>query len=517
MKRYLVISVRTHDGRYHGEGDEFPSPFRLFQAMVAGAGLSGPLDDYTKEALAWLEKLDPPIIASPRMIKGQTVYWFVPNNDLDKFHGDARNIAKTRGAKKVWRPRIFDSAVPWIYAWPFTADGIAKVHAEIICKLSEKLYQLGRGVDMAWAWGKVLSEEELDETLSTYSGIIKKPSVRGNDTLACPTDGSLKGLIQQHEASRFMDTEEPKKPAFVKRSPPQFQIFAYDSPPTLALFALRDPADTHRFAPWPLDRIVSLVEKLRDAAVDRLKRHLPQQQLDIERVLVGRKPDRSNAGPKEDRIRIVPLPSIGHHHADRAIRRVLIEVPPTCPLRPDDVFWAFSNLDVVDKQSGEIIAILTRLGDDDFLHHYGLDLDKDDTKTYCSWRTITPAVLPDPVARDKIGVFARLKREAAASAVIQALRHAGIRCEVNDIQLQRESFESRGTRAEPFAIGTRFHKDRLWHVAITFKTPLRTPLTIGDGRFLGLGLMAPIRHGDDLQQSEFNPLQPTRQQTKHSE
>ena len=35
--RALLIEVRLLDGRYHGAGDWPPAPFRLFQALVAGA------------------------------------------------------------------------------------------------------------------------------------------------------------------------------------------------------------------------------------------------------------------------------------------------------------------------------------------------------------------------------------------------------------------------------------------------------------------------------------------------
>src|SRR5581483_6685460 len=62
----LAIYVRLHDGRYHGRGDWPPSPARLFQALVAGAGLSGPLQEKEREALRWLEALPAPIIADPR-------------------------------------------------------------------------------------------------------------------------------------------------------------------------------------------------------------------------------------------------------------------------------------------------------------------------------------------------------------------------------------------------------------------------------------------------------------------
>ena len=73
MPRFLLITVRLHDGRYHGTGDEPPSPARLFQALVAGTGLGGPLDQEETEALGWLQNCKPPVIASPRLTRGQAV------------------------------------------------------------------------------------------------------------------------------------------------------------------------------------------------------------------------------------------------------------------------------------------------------------------------------------------------------------------------------------------------------------------------------------------------------------
>jgi CRISPR-associated protein Csb2 len=106
MTRFLAIHVRAHEGRYHGDGDDLPSPFRLFQALVAGVGISGPLDGPTRRALAWLEGLpDAPIIAAPRTVRGQSVSMFMPNNDLDAKGGDFRRIGEIRLATKVWRPR----------------------------------------------------------------------------------------------------------------------------------------------------------------------------------------------------------------------------------------------------------------------------------------------------------------------------------------------------------------------------------------------------------------------------
>ena len=60
------------------------------------------------------------------------------------------------------------------------------------------------------------------------------------------------------------------------------------------------------------------------------------------------------------------------------------------------------------------------------------------------------------------------------------------------IRVQREPFEANGERAETFAEGKRFSKHRLWHVEIEFHEGIPGPLVIGDGRFLGLGIMAPV-------------------------
>ena len=52
--RALVVTVRLHAGRYHGEPEWPPSPARLFQALVAGSAKRSTLDDEDVRALTWL-------------------------------------------------------------------------------------------------------------------------------------------------------------------------------------------------------------------------------------------------------------------------------------------------------------------------------------------------------------------------------------------------------------------------------------------------------------------------------
>ena len=67
------------------------------------------------------------------------------------------------------------------------------------------------------------------------------------------------------------------------------------------------------------------------------------------------------------------------------------------------------------------------------------------------------------------------------------------RCRRSACSASRSRAGARGPKT--FADGTRFAKERLWHVEIAFAEPQRGPLVIGDGRYLGLGLMAPLQDG----------------------
>jgi CRISPR-associated protein Csb2 len=146
----LLVSVRFHDGRYHGRPDWPPSPARLFQALVAAAAQGETLTEEDWHAFAWLESLEAPVIAAPPMRAGQGFRNFVPNNDLDAVGGDPGRVDEIR-APKVIRPILFDAETPLSYVWTFGETPDALANARRVCAIAEGLYQFGRGVDMAWA------------------------------------------------------------------------------------------------------------------------------------------------------------------------------------------------------------------------------------------------------------------------------------------------------------------------------------------------------------------------------
>lgn len=494
----LVLQVFLHDGRYHGVPDWPPSPARVFQALVAGAARGAELEPQARGLLSWLEGLEAPQLAAPRATRGQAVKLFVPNNDLDAKGGDPAQVADIRAGKQV-QPWIFDAHAPVVYVWTF-AEAPESLEARWR-GLAEGLYQLGRGVDAAYARGHTCTAVEAEALLAAHPGVVHAAS-SGAATLEldAPMPGSLESLERRFASPRFAVEREGRKTVKVFSQPPKprFLRVAYDTPAARRLFELHPADDLDRLAALPATLAVRLVEAIRDGAQARLEAAVPGLHDDLERGLVGRKTDRGPAVQPAHRVRIVPLPSIGHKHADQCVRRVLVEVPADSVLNPADLFWAFAGLDIPETQAWPDLTLVEAPSTDPW-RHYGVEPRGAPPQR---WRTVTPAALPPEAGRRRIDPARRQEERKggperseeehrAVQAVQQALRHAGVRDVARIVAVQREPFEAHGHRAEHFAVKPRFAKERLWHVEVELREGARGPLVIGDGRFLGLGVLAP--------------------------
>ena len=497
MPRSLLIAVRFHEGRYHGQEDRFngadawpPSPGRLFQALVAGAARGARLPAEDERALKWLERLEPPRVAAPVARSGRAVKLFVPNNDLDSVGGDPAEVGRIR-VPKQWRPNFFDPNEPVLYLWDFESGS---TEATCICAIAARLYQLGRGIDMAWASGRVLERNEAEAFLESHPGPIRRPGGAGET--ATPLPGTLYSLVDRyrHRRRRLTTVGTGRKSRQLFTQPPKasFRRTGYDTPPRRLHFELRGPEGG--FAPRALASAAPLITGLRDAAAVRLQESLPAESMLFERLIIGRGADPADLAR---RIRLIPIPSIGALHTDPSIRRIMIEIPSECPIRVDDLKWAFAGLRPYDPRTGE--AWPGRLvSTEDF------SMADRFTRMKQVFRSMTPAALSG-AQRRRIGISGektadeRSREEwSAVGAVVQALRHAGLRTRASDVHVQREPFQRRGLRAELFADGSRFSKHALWHVELRLRETISGPLVIGDGRFCGLGVMEPVTDRCDL-------------------
>ena len=493
MQRALLVTVRLHEGRYHGrnhrKADEWPpAPARLFQALMAGVARGAAIPAAARAALDWLESLPPPVIAAPRGSPGQSFTNYVPNNDLDAvLAGGTRRlpeaVALTRVGKRI-QPILFDADMPILYCWQGWSTGDDEEHAAALCAAADRLHQLGRGVDMAWARAETLDAEDAARRLSGHGGIVHKPfgTSRAGHGLLCPGFGLRQSLEVRFERmrNRFRTggTGRKRIQVFVQPPKPRLVNVAYDAPPHPFVFKARSRS---------LNDAAGFVCHARDAAAEQLRRAAPHLADTVDRYVVGR-----DAGDKDKgtRVRLVPIPSMGHEHADMRIRRLAVYVPQTCPLAPDDVAWAFSQVAWRDDD-GVVVDELQRSDYDRSVRNF--------ERAGRRWRSVTPLALPsarrrriDPARRvdEAKGGVERAREEArAVAAVHHALRHAEVRSPVAGVRVQREPFDRNGARADWFAEGTRFPKEALWHVALTFRDLVSGPLLLGDGRFIGLGLM----------------------------
>lgn len=462
----LVVEVRFHDGRYHGVGEAFPSPARLFQALVAATSM-GEAPPTEQRALEWLEKQPPPTVALPRFRLGQALTMFVPHNDAD-----AKAIEDIR-AKKTQQPWFFDVEIPFIYCWDF--DATDRTFADGVCRAALSLYQFGRGIDQAYAHARVVDDAAVDVLFDRYPGDVLVPRAGSEaKVVSVPQKGSLSSLVRRHSETLTRIQHNDDGDLFVQASKARFDRIAYDGAERWLHFELAK-ADGTGFVAWPLERAHELVKKVRQMARERLdeafgvgegQKRLPMQN--------------EPSSPSGERLRFIPLPSRGHDETNPSIRRVVVGVPLSMPLA--DAEWLLSAL-AVDE------ARLVGSQDAAMWQRY--------TRTSTSWQTVTPTILTprrrlEPTKRETKDAAERQKEEQQARhAVLQALRQAEVKGTPVQIDVQREPWEKRGKRAEAFAEGSRFEKEKAWHVRITFAQPVTGPITVGDGRFAGLGVMAP--------------------------
>jgi CRISPR-associated protein Csb2 len=319
-------------------------------------------------------------------------------------------------------------------------------------------------------------------------------------------------LIERHKAT----LERLKTGSLSERLPP----VRYCSAQPLArndahlVFALRTPTNEND-APRPIAPEatavlahairLSLAERLVKAVRERPERAPRTSPEEIERLVIGHG---ASAADTLHRLRVSPLPSIGHDHSDGLLRRALVSVPAGFPLLPESIRRALDNREIhIELSPSRALDVrLAPVADDDGREKAMLDRFLAKARV---WRTVSPVLLPGRVARWRASERdmgeAQLqvdekRRRAEGILFERALKHAGVD-KVTGFRLRREPFGPHQPRADAnwrlpvSADGSR----RIWlsgrprlHVEITFPAPVAGPLIIGDGRWLGLGLMAPV-------------------------
>jgi CRISPR-associated protein Csb2 len=340
---HLLLSVRFLDDRYHGLLDRGgpvewpPSPFRLFQAMVAGVARRGELVVGVDEpsnanfapigiALGWLQthsRVHPPIIIAPKHKVGQAITRFVPNND-----GDKKFDRQGRLTAKPTIPTLFllePGQKPEVhYVWDISDAPDAPV--DRIRDAARSLTTLGWGIDMAFADADRADEAKL-QTLKGIRWYPKKDIWRNDGMLRTPTyDDDTKECTLcdlRHCHATAINRIEHGKPLKTVDKPKIFDRILYTSTerpighPYRVFRLVDENGGSYRY---PNAKLIHIAGMVRHAAIEAMKEDPPpgrqNDQTWLETFVCGH---RSNGELRHEQLSYVPLPSIGNEHADAMI------------------------------------------------------------------------------------------------------------------------------------------------------------------------------------------------------
>ncbi len=521
MASYLHIGIRFLAPYSHGRngdgGPEWPpSPLRMFQAMVAAA--AGRWNErerlvYAAPAFGWLETLPPPEIVACAAKPSERPYrLYVPDNVGDVpakswSRGGKVSIADYRTEKDVRPVHLDGDSVHYLYRIPDDWAG-RQDFIDVLKVTARSMTHLGWGVDMVAADAAVITGEQT----AALPGHRWLPGAADGVPLRTPKRGTLDDLMRKHAAFLGRIAEE----GFLLV--PQLRAFdtvhyrRQDTPPgrPYRVFDLRT-ADGSRFR-YPHRRFLHIAAMVRHLAIEAMKAHPPRDvgQDWVETYVAGHRRTgevhgtTGKATEQNERHQVqngghrqlsyVPIPSVGHEHADPGIRRVMLIAPVGDDKLLDYVARRLAGQVLVPLRGDEFgmsdPPILVPVQHDNVARFY--------TRPANVWHSFTPVILPghDDHKPDKT-------RALILRALAQSDVPAPCEFEWSKLSWFRQSYSAhkfdRQGRPQGYVRPGHLLTQTAVHLTIRFKDGLEVPgpLTIGAGRHWGFGLMVGYRPGKD--------------------
>ncbi len=494
MAYYLCISVTLLNDRFHGRGEDSqpewpPSPLRLYQALIAGA--AGRWNERIKltaavPALEWLEKQPPPTIVASKAARSGTPYrTYVPDNVADKLaaswsKGRAASIADYRSEKDVQPIHLNeDSRLHYLYC----LDSYCQFE-ELLKECSFGLTHVGWGIDQAIASVSVIDSTKIDK----LDGERWQPRMDAATKLRSPSEGTLAELADQHTAflNRLQGNQfSPVQPLN------HFDVVGYHRvgdplPRPHVVFELRH--NDGSFCRYPQRNLIHIAGMLRHLALETMKQCPPGDVGDDTTWLDSFVAGHAHGNPEHRQFSYLPLPSIGHQHADQAVRRVMITAPVG-----DDAWLEHLSQRLAGQQLKPESNGNAQFGEKGPPTLVRIDRDKVSrcyTASANRWASVTPVILPGHTDR---------KRNKTIKLIERAIREAGIEqpCtyEWSPVSRFRKSLSAHkyDRNNKPIYCKPKYLQElTAVHLELTFKEQLKAPgpLALGAGRHCGFGLMA---------------------------
>jgi len=550
----LAVEVSFLTGRYvatafddRRESEWPPHPARLFSALAATCLTAETVDERERRALEWLEALAAPEICASRASRREVVTVFVPVNDahqsgdldeasqaldtaraavqaaqtpkarasaskkLEKAESRLQNLIRSATSapdkatdavarkaasvlpeSRVRQPRTFPSVTPtdpvvtfvWRQAEP------TEEHCQALDALLARLVRLGHSSSLVSAR---LVRQAPQPTWF--------PSEFGGEVMRTTRTGQLQELCSAWE--RHRETEPRIMPAVFRTYGPQSTSQFEAAPQTcfedagLVLHRCRGPR-------LPISATPNLARAVRRLLLSMAPEPIPE-------AICGHRADGSPS--ERDHLAVVPLPFVGHRHATGDLLGLALLLPRE--VTPEDRRALYLAIDAWERahrgpederDAPEVPVHLGPLGSwyvrrlEDEARPATLDL-RTWTRPSRTWCSVTPVALdryPGPLgARDAVK---RSKAEALATRTIEAaVERVGLPRPIR-VDFEPRSLLAGSASARSFG---RFPADparnplALTHVRVEFAEPVRGPLLVGAGRYLGLGLFRPTQTGDE--------------------
>jgi len=415
-----------------GKPEYPPSPARLLQAALAGTYQVGELAavDATRKAIQYLENQKPPEIYAVEPVFGIDFQHYVHNNAVKEYDSEELNT------RKLLNPTLLkgsDSQV--VYAWTLPDDA----PVEVLDKAFDGLFALGHGDDMAFA--------RLVKSLPTLARHYV-PARGGTDArLNVPRPGFLADLDLAYRTQERSEITSLHLQAYALeehvsqlRAAANFELRQIESDKMFAV----DESKTAIVAAW-----------VRHATIEALKRELSPERLAI---VAGH-------GANGPRISYLPLPTIGEY-GDAMIRRVCISGPPELSNVIQLMRSVLPGKTLIDNGRNQVCTLVEARSNSVFEHY---------RNSGTEFETTTPAIFPHHLTKNGRLDPRRIRRAAKWFVEAGLPEPVGL-----SVHVQRERF-----RAPAYVQ----HLPQ-YRLRVRFGSEVAGPVTVGLGRFFGLGTFA---------------------------
>lgn len=546
----LAIEVELLTGRYtatrfndRNRSEWPPHPARLFSALVARWADGDPPDDDERAALEWLETLGPPEIGCAAAELRSVVTHYVPGNDVSVVRSSDALYAKLGEAERALRS--VESA-----ADAATARELARVTKQLSRLRDQVVVDSARAAtasgdsSAARTAARSLLPEGRGKQGRTYPTMIpaddrvwfRWPAVDPDTAPSAALDGLLARVTRLGHSSTMVAcrlTSEPGPVSWVPDEsgpeplrvpvPGQFARLRTEferhggNEPRMLPFGVSsyrqttDPERPPRAAPalggeWfvlarqggaevPNTSALLLAEAVRSSLLSAAGTPSPE----LLSGHVAGAPGELTPATDRPHLAVVPLPFVGHEHADGMIRGVALVLPREASRDDRDTL-----LRTLSGWRSEDKRFPVRLGRRGVVH---LELVTDEesrqtlrSRTWCRparrWVSVTPVALDrwpgdlrhqDPERRERA-------YDKAVQTVVLACTYAGLPEPVSvEIDLGSPLLGvAPSRRYAPYRRAGASVTRATVHVRVDFAKPVRGPVLIGAGRYLGYGLCRPV-------------------------